>query len=52
MSVEWVVGIWCITCLAGLLSLSVSQLDEFDPQSKLPIAITGIEFVQNFVKQL
>jgi hypothetical protein len=52
MSVKWVVGIWCIACLAGLLSLSVSQLDEFDPQSKLSMAITDIEFEQNFVKQL
>jgi hypothetical protein len=34
------------------LSLSVNQLDEFDPQPKLSMAITDIEFEQNFVKQL
>lgn len=45
-------GIWCIACLAGLLFLSVSQLDEFDPESKFSLAIADIEFEQNFVNLL
>ncbi|WP_232787796.1 hypothetical protein [Paraglaciecola sp. MB-3u-78] len=52
MPAKWVVGIRCFTCLAGLLFLSVSQLDEFGPESKLSMAIAKIEFEQNFVNQL
>jgi hypothetical protein len=47
-----VVGIWCVACLTGLLLLSVSQLDEFDPESKLSLAIADIGFEQAFVNQL
>jgi hypothetical protein len=52
LSIKWVVGIWCVACFAGLLFQSVSQLDEFDPESKLSLAIADIEFVQNLVNQL
>jgi len=52
LSVKWVVGIWCVACFAGLLFQSVSQLDEFDPESKLSLAIADIEFEQNLVNQL
>lgn len=41
-----------MACLAGLLMLSVDQLDEFDPESKLSLAIADIEFEQNLVNQL
>jgi hypothetical protein len=49
---KWAVGIWCVACLAGLLILSVSQLQEFDPASKLSLAISDIEFEQKLVNQL
>jgi hypothetical protein len=52
MSAKWIVGVWCVTCLAGLLLLSVSQLEDFDPESKLFLAITDIEFEQKFIFQL
>jgi hypothetical protein len=52
LSAKWVVGIWCVACLAGLLFLSVSQLDEFDPESKLSMAIADIGFEQKFIQQL
>jgi hypothetical protein len=52
LSIKWIVGIWFLTCLAGLLLLSVSQLDEFDPESKLSLAITDIRFEQKLINQL
>lgn len=52
MSAKWIVGVWCVSCLAGLLFLSFSQLDDFDPESKLSMAITDIEFEQKFISQL
>jgi hypothetical protein len=50
--VKWIVGVWCIACLTGLLFLSVSQLVDFDPESKLSLAISDVEFEQNFINQL
>jgi hypothetical protein len=41
-------AIRCFTCLAGLLFLSVSQLDEFGPESKLSMAIANIEVRTKF----
>ncbi|MEP1447256.1 MAG: DUF6436 domain-containing protein [Paraglaciecola sp.] len=52
MSAKWIVALWGVICLAGLLTLSVSQLDEFDPQSKLAIALTDVAFEQKFISQL
>tara|TARA_R110000751_G_scaffold116604_2_gene216276 strand:+ start:27496 stop:28014 length:519 start_codon:yes stop_codon:yes gene_type:complete len=52
LSAKWIVALWGLTCLAGLLMLSVNQLDEFDPDSKLSLAITDVKFEQNFISQL
>lgn len=52
MFAKWLVAVWSITCLAGILLLSVSQLNEFDPESRLSVAITDINFEQKFVNQL
>lgn len=52
MSAKWLVGVWCVTCLAGLLFLSVNQLVEFDPESKLSLAISDLNFEQKFVEQI
>jgi hypothetical protein len=52
LSAKWLVGIWSVACLAGLLILSVSKLEEFDPESKLSLAISDIEFEQQFVELL
>lgn len=52
MSAKWIVSIWCVSCLAGLLGLSISQLEDFDPESRLSLAITDMEFEQNFISQI
>jgi hypothetical protein len=52
LSAKWIVAVWFVFCLAGLLTLSLSQLDDFDPESKLSLAITDIEFEQKFVAEL
>lgn len=52
MSIKWIVIVWCGGCLAGLLALSVSQLEEFDPESRLSLAITDIEFEGKLISRI
>lgn len=52
LNIKWLVSIWCIACLAGLLMMSVKQLSDFDPEAKLSIAISDIGFEKNLIKLL
>lgn len=49
---KWLVALWGVTCLAGLLLLSIRQLEDFDPESKLSLAIADMAFEQKFISQL
>jgi hypothetical protein len=52
MLTKWVVILWVVGCMAGILVMSVNQLADFDPDSKLSLAMGDMSFEDNLLSQL